>query len=60
VRFVFPSAILKEKDCKDFKNLWKMLNLQDSVKYCVGLSHKPVDGELALLDEVDHFVFGGP
>ena len=50
------------RDVNDFESYWLLLGYDETkVEFHVGFDHwKPAQGELLIIDEIDHFVFKDP
>lgn len=62
VHLIFSSKHLMERDANDFKCYWLLLGYDKSKLEChVGLDNwKPNQGELLVVDEIDHIIFKDP
>ena len=62
VHFIFSGKHLMERDVIDFESYWLLLDYDESKVEChVGLDNwKPAQGELLIIDEIDHIIFRDP
>jgi len=54
---VIPNELLHARDEATFKNLWRLGNIEDRVRYVSSLPEGISTGDLVLLDEADHLLF---